>query len=949
MFQKKNILRLVLQFFYILFFIFFFFPNSSAQIIISEVFPNTIDDKNLEYIKIKNFWNDTIFLNNWYLKDKSGKKYFFSQDEKIEKFEEKKYLRINTKIILNNTNEEVFLYDNFWNIENSFSYKKSKKSEKIINWYKPVIENNQDEINNNKENKIDENFLENIWNIFEEKNIVYKDLERIDCEEFLNWEKFGEILWKINNWNLAELEKKYLEKCKNLEKKEDNIGEDKAEEKLKLPEIILEFQRPSYILDLDKLEDKKFFKFEKKSLSLEFSLPDREKEAAKKEIKEFFCDNKKEECKINFNLEKSFWGIFSKKNYLCEIKIWEEKIKKCNPNTIIFKEWETDIFFKIYEKNNENNFVEKNVKIINIPSLNSSLLVKREEAIKEEERNDEKKEENQKKEEGKENEDKWLNEKEEKMSEKEKNIEIKKINILEPKIIVQSGLTGENICKSKPCSVNLLYETNNKREKCIWDFWNWVSKSNENNKKCNPSYVKFEKTWNFFVKLKVYDELDEENFKEEVLYFENIIPNLNSFPLAKGQEATKEVKKFDEENKKIETKKNNLEEKYEEKDKLEKKEVWENGEFYIFLQGKLKKNILWERNTINLFTKKNGAKINFWLKFENLKKLRKIKYEWKFWNLKFFTKKNPKSYFFPTWRHFIIVRAKYKKRIIASDFLVLNIIKREKIDMEKEKLKLKKFRQKKFKKLKLKKVKIKKEKKFKKPKKQKFFKSKTKIISSKRKKKLSLTWILSLKSKGKGLQNKKNFEKLKKIDFKIILQWKKSEKKIFKNDKIICYTKKNKTCKINLWLEKFKAIRWLKYVWKFSDWRIVKKKNPKSFDFKVGNYNVILEIFYKKKIIKTEKINIFVYDEIGKVKKKKNKKINSSPESSPFGQKERGTKKIKKEKQKNFFVQTVNAWYINEKNSNEKWFFYGLWYLFIGFLVIYLIYIILQKEDFLEE
>jgi hypothetical protein len=51
-------------------------------------------------------------LNNWFLQDKSGKKYFFSQDEKIESFEEKKYFRTKTKIILNNTNEEIFLYNN---------------------------------------------------------------------------------------------------------------------------------------------------------------------------------------------------------------------------------------------------------------------------------------------------------------------------------------------------------------------------------------------------------------------------------------------------------------------------------------------------------------------------------------------------------------------------------------------------------------------------------------------------------------------------------------------------------------------------------------------------------------------------------------------------------------------------------------------------------------------
>jgi hypothetical protein len=179
------------------------------------------------------------------------------------------------------------------------------------------------------------------------------------------------------------------------------------------------------------------------------------------------------------------------------------------------------------------------------------------------------------------------------------------------------------------------------------------------------------------------------------------------------------------------------------------------------------------------------------------------------------------------------------------------------------------------------------------------------------------------------------------LDFKIILQWKKTQKKFLKNNKIICYTKEKKACKINLWLEKFKAKRWLKYVWKFSDGRIINKKNPKSLDFKIGNYFVNLEILYKWKIIKKEKIDIFVKQEKKVKKKKQVKKSNKNFWKN----------KLKKEKikQKKFFIQTVNAWYILEKNDNKKWFFSGIWYLFIGILLIYLVYIILKKEGFLEE
>jgi hypothetical protein len=148
---------------------------------------------------------------------------------------------------------------------------------------------------------------------------------------------------------------------------------------------------------------------------------------------------------------------------LCEIKIVdllseaEEKIiEKCNPNTIIFDKGEFEVFFKIFEKNNSENFIEKSLKIINknktlpiIPIIqNSEKEEKKQENIIEKE--------------------KILDKKEDKKEQKKQEIE--KIKILDPKIIIQSGLSQNNICKSNPCNINLLYEAKNKREKCIWDF-----------------------------------------------------------------------------------------------------------------------------------------------------------------------------------------------------------------------------------------------------------------------------------------------------------------------------------------------------------------------------------------------------------------------------------------------------------------------------------------------
>jgi hypothetical protein len=52
--KKKDIFSFVIKVLTILFFVFSFCSFSNALLVISEVFPNTIDDKNLEYIKIKN-------------------------------------------------------------------------------------------------------------------------------------------------------------------------------------------------------------------------------------------------------------------------------------------------------------------------------------------------------------------------------------------------------------------------------------------------------------------------------------------------------------------------------------------------------------------------------------------------------------------------------------------------------------------------------------------------------------------------------------------------------------------------------------------------------------------------------------------------------------------------------------------------------------------------------
>jgi len=85
-----------------------------ANVYFSEIMPNTTDDKNLEYLELSNSWDSKQDISWYSIKDKSLKTFDFGYWEYLNAYEEKKYYRSTTKILLNNTNEELYLYDNNW-------------------------------------------------------------------------------------------------------------------------------------------------------------------------------------------------------------------------------------------------------------------------------------------------------------------------------------------------------------------------------------------------------------------------------------------------------------------------------------------------------------------------------------------------------------------------------------------------------------------------------------------------------------------------------------------------------------------------------------------------------------------------------------------------------------------------------------------------------------------
>ncbi len=273
-----------------------------------------------------------------------------------------------------------------------------------------------------------------------------------------------------------------------------------------IPDFKIIFQNPSYIIDRELLKES------------------------------YLCDEEKDECKINFKLVTLEDKDISSK-YICEINFWfiswEED--KCNPNTVIFPLWEHNINFKIIDKNDETNFIEKYLIITNskkeenvveVPEFltwsihswtweldnwtwsvfsSSWFLLVDSDIV---------------------NTSSW-----EIISEVE-NFTWSIFEIPEPFIEVQSWLdylTGSiYTCKKNACKINLtavnsfswIYDESNYLCKRSFSWWAYSTEGTED--KCNPWYVDYS-TWSFIVSLKIIDKDDENNFKDASISINNSI------------------------------------------------------------------------------------------------------------------------------------------------------------------------------------------------------------------------------------------------------------------------------------------------------------------------------------------------------------------------------------------------------------------------------------------
>ena len=303
------------------------FSQVSAEIFISEVMPNTIDDVNLEYIELTNSWTLEESLSWYIIKDKSEKEFVFWSWYFLNFWESKKYFRPETKILLNNSDEEIFLYDSSWSLIDSFIYEDSVKSEKITSpQSSPLEEMEQDQFDEtNSWEILDNSWVINDWSweldfwTWEITSPQPSPLEG-EGEDQFNETNSWEILnstWIIDDWTW------------------------KIEEEIINFDLVYNFQVPTYLLEKEYI------------------------------LNIYNCDRNKEVCKINLDFRDNFEWELREWDFECFLDFgfwtwnltWEEN--KCNPNTIIVPIWEYNFNFLIKNKENDNNFATWSFKIIN--------------------------------------------------------------------------------------------------------------------------------------------------------------------------------------------------------------------------------------------------------------------------------------------------------------------------------------------------------------------------------------------------------------------------------------------------------------------------------------------------------------------------------------------------------------------------------------------------------
>jgi len=509
----------MLKIFLTSFLIIFLFSNTAlSNFIIKEIFPNTINDSELEYIVIENTSNKEMNLKWYSISDKSWKKYVFKEFN-FTWNSNKKYYRSETKILLNNSKEELYLKNIEWNVVDSFIYDSTEKwyvyfknweniDYKIISVYDDW-KSEESEINQEtKLNKL----------IYTFQNPTYLLEKNYDINSFWTWwiiyncdKNYSECKVNLdlrNNFNWEFNEKDFL--C--------NISfwswivtweENKCNPSTVLFPIwefdikfeIINKKDKSYYIENnivlinkeEEIEEKKVFKLNIKN---ELYIPKPKiiiqswlEESYSKVYRNYYTCNKKE-CSINLDYKwLDSWVDCKWKFYDGIHSDWTEK--KCNPWYVKYWPWLHKIKLFVCDENYSNN-CNKNYIYVENKYIPEKLIAK---------------------------------------------INLQWI-LWKNKMKIWNNLYCIN---SEKCSINFTWD-NSKWEivKYLWDFWNW-----EKYEWKNPSNRTFQE-WTYEILLSISDEewnkntekyslnvLDKKLSKNEVEKI--ILDNKNIFSLDKNK------------------------------------------------------------------------------------------------------------------------------------------------------------------------------------------------------------------------------------------------------------------------------------------------------------------------------------------------------------------------------------------------------------------------------
>lgn len=408
-----------------LFFIVFFsgfYVSGNAFFEIVELMPNTIDDKSLEYVTLKNI-SDTQQSLSWYVLSDKKKQYTFSEDVFLNPDEKKQFFRTKTKLILNNTNEQIFLHNNKGELIDEIEYKTSVKWEFLIFedvaiwWIEDII--SDETLSSRRKHISDEVSIDttvelNTWSghssdiddILSVPEIMFSlqrpsyitqsgstnqyvcDGEKDECKvnfdlrdsfwpNFSQWDYVCDINfgiweptwqeWRCNPNTVTFPEWEFEMKIKILHESDENIFSEKTILINNIPVIqsdtSLSKTNSLWIENEEEGEENKIYILRPKIIVQSW---------LSWEGRYFYCVEN--ECKINLNYEKQhkdercFWDFADMQQSS------KTTHTRCNPWYVTVTQWVHEMTLRVYEKNNEDNKKKIDFYVYNTPPENTLLI-----------------------------------------------------------------------------------------------------------------------------------------------------------------------------------------------------------------------------------------------------------------------------------------------------------------------------------------------------------------------------------------------------------------------------------------------------------------------------------------------------------------------------------------------------------------------------------------------